>query len=260
MELLLDAVFSAVAFSHLGVDALNGTRAVLLVYLGKSLALTNADIGLISTLYIVSAAIAQPIFGHLADRIGSRWIVVGGVLWTAVFFMLVLVVPGRTALILLIISSFGSGAFHPAGAAQATLRGRTRYTGREATVTSYFFLFGRVGYFLGPLLGGLLLSRFGLSGLFALAIPVLPIGFYAANQLRGGSRTSNPSAIQRSISRSSMDFKTLVVWAFIFLSAFQAMSEQNMITYVPKFLSDVGQPVNKYGVVSALFMGGSAVG
>ena len=48
--------------------------------------------------------------------------------------------------------------------------------------------------------------------------------------------------------------------AFALLAAFQAWSQQNMITFVPKYLSDLGQSASTYGVIAALFMGGSALG
>ena len=49
--------------------------------------LTNTTIGLFSTIYVVSAALAQPVFGFFSDRIGPRWLVSGGVLWMGFWFM-----------------------------------------------------------------------------------------------------------------------------------------------------------------------------
>jgi MFS family permease len=56
------------------------------------------------------------------------------------------------------------------------------------------------------------------------------------------------------------DTKLLFLVAFALLAAFQAWSQQNMITFVPKYLSDLGQSAGTYGVIAALFMGGSALG
>ena len=260
MGLLFDTVFTSVAFSHLFVDALNSMRSILLVFLSTPLGLSNANIGLVSAIYIASAALAQPIFGYLADRTGYRWIVVGGVLWTAFFFSLALIIPGRVALAFLIISSFGSGAFHPVGAMLASFRGRTHFAGREATAASYFFLFGRTGFFLGPLLGGLLLDKFGLLGLLFLVISALPIGIYAAKFLHKIDHVSRPNSSQGNISRTSINSVTLPLLTFVFITAFQSICEQNIVTYVPKYLSDLGQSPGLYGFLSALFMGGAAVG
>ncbi len=127
---------------------------MLLAYLSGPLGLSNTSLGLVSTIYILSAALVQPLFGHLADRVGPRWVVAGGVLWMAFFFSLAVIAPGTLALILLVTASLGSGAFHPAGTMQATLRGRSHYAGKETTATAYFFVFGQLGLFFGPMLGG----------------------------------------------------------------------------------------------------------
>lgn len=259
MTLLLDTLFSSVALSHLIVDLLNGQRAVLLAYLSGPLGLTNAALGLVSTAYVISAALIQPVFGHLADRIGPRWVVAGGVSWMGLFFTLAILTPGPLALGLLILASLGSGAFHPAGAMQATLRGRDHLSGRETTAAAYFFVFGQAGFFFGPLIGGPLLERFGPLGLLGLAVLALPTGLNAARQLR----TTRPARL--ATAHTPLDglpkiSLSLGLLAFALLAAFQSWAQQNMVTFVPKHLSDLGQPASVYGLAAALFMGGSALG
>src|SRR4030065_1775088 len=118
MSLLLDTLFATIALGHLAVDVLNGQRAVLLAYLSVPLGLSNPALSLVSTIYVISGAMIQPVFGHLADRIGPRWLVAGGVLWMGFFFSLAVVTPGSLALVLLVLASLGSAAFHPAGTMQ----------------------------------------------------------------------------------------------------------------------------------------------
>jgi FSR family fosmidomycin resistance protein-like MFS transporter len=292
MSLLLDALFSSVAFGHLIVDGLNSQRAVLLTYLSVPLGLTNAALGLFSTLYVISGSLVQPVFGYLTDKFGPRWIVTGGVLWMSALFSLALLAPGQIALWLLILASFGSAAFHPAGVMQATLRGRTHYSGRETTSAAYFFVFGQSGFFMGPLVGGPLLDRFGPPGLLILTLLAVPIGLNAAYQLRPAlelvpaiqpvglgipvptvhgfpshsiaesrfteSGVGGSPAIKSTWRKLGPSLLPLV--AFALLAAFQAWGQQNMITFVPKYLSDLGQSAGVYGAVAALFMGGSALG
>jgi FSR family fosmidomycin resistance protein-like MFS transporter len=50
------------------------------------------------------------------------------------------------------------------------------------------------------------------------------------------------------------------ILAFGMMTAFQSWAQQNMITFVPKYLSDLGQSPGVYGLVSALFMAGVAFG
>ncbi len=269
MTLLLDNLFSSVALSHLIVDVLNGQRAVLLAYLSGPLGLSNASLGLVSTIYILSAALVQPLFGHLADRVGPRWVVAGGVLWMAFFFSLAVIAPGTLALILLVTASLGSGAFHPAGTMQATLRGRSHYAGKETTATAYFFVFGQLGLFFGPMLGGPLLDRFGPGGLLLLTAPAIPVGLNAARQLNPlpqlGKIANTASAlvgqaVTDQINKPGVQLASYTLLAFALVAAFQAWSQQNIVTFIPKYLSDLGQSASVYGLIAATFMGGSALG
>jgi MFS transporter, FSR family, fosmidomycin resistance protein len=259
MTLILDSIFSSIAYSHLIVDLLNGQRAVLLAYLSGPLGLTNAALALVSTIYVVSAALIGPLFGYLADRVGVRWVVAGGVLWMGAFFALAVLTPGRLALVFLVFASLGSGAYHPAGTTQATLSGRSLLSGKETTASSYFFLFGQTGHFFGPLVGGPLLDAFGPAGLLLLVAPTLPMGLIAARNLADLPSPTRPALRP---DRASFNFRqsALPLLGFILLAAFQSWTQQNMVTFVPKYLSDLGQTASFYGLTSALFMGGSAVG
>ncbi len=260
MSLLLNKIFNSVALGHMVVDLLNGTRNVLLAFLSKPLGINNTALGLISTIYAVVASVAQPLFGYLADRFGYRWVAAGGMLWMAVFFILAVTIPGPISVILLIIASIGSGAFHPAGAVQATLAGRTQITGRETSTTSIFFLFGQTGWFMGPLLGGAVIDWLGPPGLVILAVVVLPVAIYVWKQLKvplRDERAIKPTEANISLKKRLLK---LSVFALVLVGAFQAWAQSNVTTFLPKYLSDLGYSASFYGLLTSLFMAGSAVG
>lgn len=257
MSLLKNVVFSSVLLGHMVVDVLNGTRGVLLAYWSVPLGLANSTIGLISTLYAFSSSLAQPIFGYISDKFGARWVAAGGILWMAIFFSLALIVPGQIAILFLILASMGSGAFHPAGAAQATLVARSGLNGREASAASFFFLFGQSGWFLGPLLGGTLLDSMSQFGLLILVIALIPVGIFAAVALRSAQIQSHPKPSVQVVTQKAA---LLPMLAVIFLAAFQAWAQSNVVTFMPKYLADLGHPASLYGLLTSLFMGGSAVG
>jgi MFS transporter, FSR family, fosmidomycin resistance protein len=260
MALLIDRLFSSIAMGHLIIDILNGQRAVLLTFWSGPYYLTNTTIGLFSTIYVVSAALAQPVFGFFADRIGPRWLVSGGVLWMGFWFMMALLTSSSSALVYLILASLGSGAFHPAGAAQATMLGRDLLDGRETTATSLFFLFGQAGGFFGPLLGGPLLQRFGLPGLFPLVFLTLPVTGWAWWHLRKVGPFNMDAKVETNAEISKTKWLSRGVIALILVAAFLSWVQQNMVTFMPKYLSDLGQSPSTYGILSALFMGGYAIG
>ncbi len=265
MALLLDKLFLSVALGHFTVDLLNGQRAVLFAYLSIPLGLSNTALGLYSTIYVASGSLLQPLFGYITDRIGPRWVATIGVAWIALFYSLALFSPGILAIWLLVLASLGSAAFHPPGTMQATLRGRTHFAGKETTSAAYFFVSGQMGLFLGPLLAGVVLDRSGLTGLLAFALLALPVAFFLYTELRN-THNENPQAVNQSLAALGSSLRTkwrllaLPLIAFAALAAFQSWSQQNMVTFVPKYLSDLGQAPTTYGLIAALFMGGSALG
>ncbi len=256
-ELLRNSTFFAAASSHLAVDLLNSQRSILLAVLSVPLGLTNSLIGLVSTLYTLSASLSQPLFGQFADRFGPRWVVTGGVFWMAAMFGLAVTVPGYFALLFLVLAALGSAAFHPAGTMEATLLGRHHYQGRETTAASLFFLFGQGGLSLGPLVGGPILDQWGPPGLLLLLLLVVPIGANAGLQLAPAPGVRASVAGGPGIDRSLLAGISL---AFILLAAFRSWAQANMVTFLPKYFSDLGFRPSFYGFVAALFMGGSAFG
>ena len=253
MPLLLDSLFSSVAFSHFMVDVFNSSRPVLLTYLG----LTETQIALISTIYIWASALTQPFFGWLSDRVGPRWLAAGGLLWMTVFYSGAIYVPGTGGLICLIAAALGSSSFHPVGTVQATLQGRNHLAGRETTATSLFFMAGQMGHFAGPILTGLILARLGLPALIILPVVSIPIGFALAYQLRANQ--PHPQAAHAD-GKIRLQAGAGFILLLALVATLQSWSQTNMITFVPKYLKDLGLSPATYGNIAGLFMGGSALG
>ena len=247
--------------SHFIVDLLNVQTPILLTFLSSSLGLTNGLLGLFNSIFQLSGSLSQPFFGYLTDRIGVRRLVVGGVLWIGSFFTLALIVPGWPAIIFLVIAGLGSGAFHPAGASQATLVGRNLLAGRETTSASIFFTFGQFGYFIGPLVGGILLTNWSKSGLLLLTALALMIGGFDVWQFQVDPLADVPKTITRA--KLSINFKEigwLALIALVLVSAFQSWIFQTILAFLPKYLSDLGESASIYGLIAAFFMGGTTVG
>lgn len=261
MSILFDSLFNSVAYGHLIVDVINSQRAILLTYWSTQLHWSETYLAFLTMLYIWSASLSQPVFGWLSDKFGkSHWLTAGGILWLSIFFTLALTLPTNLAVPCLILASFGSAAFHPVGAMQATLQGRTHYVNKETTATSWFFVFGQLGLMLGPIAGGLLLAWRGQIALSVLALIALPIGVNVGWQMKKVSikvpeKTEGKTSHPNSVTYTRWGFLSLVL-----LASFQAWTQQNMITFIPKYLSDLGQSSAVYGLMIGLFMGGSALG
>jgi FSR family fosmidomycin resistance protein-like MFS transporter len=155
----------------------------------------------------------------------------------------------------------GSGAFHPAGAMQATISGRERLAGEEATAASFFFSFGQIGFLVGPVVGGALLDRFGLRGILFMTMAALPVVVFSITSYK--SLAYEPQIRARTGGRKfslNPDFSKAAILSLLVIAACQAWAQQNISTFMPKYLSDMGQPASIYGLVSALFAGAAALG
>ncbi|MCL4562532.1 MAG: MFS transporter, partial [Chloroflexi bacterium] len=126
---------------------------------------------------------------------------------------------------------------------------------------SFFFVFGQLGYFVGPVLGGPLLDLFGPSGLLLLAVIGLPISGFAGWQLRSGAQPAVKGESAPETPHSEFIRPLLGgILAIGLVAASQSWVQQNMITFLPKYLQDMGETPSSYGLLAALFMGGSAIG
>jgi FSR family fosmidomycin resistance protein-like MFS transporter len=262
MSLLKDRIFSSLAWTHFIVDVMNAQRAILLAYFSGPFGLSNTTLGGISTLYAFTGSLAQPAFGYLADRFGPRWVITGGVFWMAGFFALAVTIPGPVALVFLVLASLGSAAFHPAGSLSATLRGQTHMAGRQTTAASWFFFFGQIAFFLGPILGGRVIdSEVGPAGLVTIALVGVVLGLISLNIIKPGAFIQKKSVDQNGeTTRLRLTSPITAVIALAFVAASQAWTQQVMIAFLPKYLSDLGYSATSYGFYAALFMGASALG
>lgn len=259
MTLLRNRSFRTTILGHLVVDLLNAERPLILAVLSGPLGLTNALIGLVSLLHTISGSLLQPLFGWMADRIGPRRLVAGGILWMSATFGLAVISPGHLALVLLILGGIGSAAFHPAGAMEATRSAREHLEQQETTAASLFFLLGQIGFILAPAIGGPLLDQWGTPGLLALLPLALPVGLMAGRHLPSlpsrEPREAAPSSPQPGRRRLTFAFL-----AFLLVTAIQSWAQTNMVTYLPKYYSDLGYRPGIYGLLAATFMVGTAAG
>src|SRR5512139_4109981 len=159
------------AYGHLSIDVLNSSVAMILTLAASQFGLTIAQIGFGAMLYQIMAAMSQPLFGGVTDKLRGRWVGPLGVLWTAVFFAAAALMPSYPAFITcLMLGGLGSGAFHAAGMVHAAMSGGSKPT----TSTSVFFLGGQTGLALGPIIAGLIIAPLGLIGMTIMASFALP--------------------------------------------------------------------------------------
>ncbi|NMP21720.1 MFS transporter [Sulfobacillus harzensis] len=112
----------------------------------------------------------QPLSGWIADRIGGRVMVLGGVaLSTASAALVGWAHPVWLLILLLILTGIGNTAFHP----QALSITRGHVGSRQGAVMSVFLVGGEIGRSLGPLAAGVVVHQWGLNWIWLLALPLL---------------------------------------------------------------------------------------
>src|SRR2546422_7207842 len=132
--------------------------------------LSLALAGLLASVLTTSAAMTQPLFGIMADRLKRRIFVILGPTLTVLAMGLMGLAPTYALLMaLLLIAGTGTASFHPQGASTAG-----EASGHpKGTRLSLFVGGGELGYSLGPLVIALIVAARGLEATWLGALPGL---------------------------------------------------------------------------------------
>ena len=251
--------FLAVSLTHFFVDVLNNGRNLLVALIAVALGLTNAQVGIALLLYNIGNALSQPLFGWLADRIGARLLVIGGLAWMILFYSIAALAGNWLALIALTIASVGSGAFHPTGAMVAS---RTSVIYRNR-ITSLFFMAGQIGLFAGPVLAGILLDAYGRPGYILL--PILALTALASSWQWLVDAPPSPqiehvpeAVADTAVARPKNFWLTVVLIGLIIIISNTAII--SIISFTPILFTTIGYEPTLVGWLSGLLMMGSAFG
>ena len=82
-SLLRNRALWTVMSGHFAVDHFSGLMPALYPLLVATFGFSIGQIGLLAAVYMTALSLTQPVFGYLADRIGTRWLSGVSVLWMA---------------------------------------------------------------------------------------------------------------------------------------------------------------------------------
>lgn len=129
--------------------------------LGESLLM----LGALLAVYDGAEILLKPVFGSLADRIGARAVLIGGLVAFAVFSACFVLAQSPA---LVWVARLGQGAAAAAFSPSASvLVSRLNPAGRQGRAFGSYGFYMSIGYTAGPLIGGVLVSFGGLGLLFA---------------------------------------------------------------------------------------------
>lgn len=138
---------------------------VLMVFMHFSVAMA----GLLSSIAALTTQLLQPVMGLWADRVGTRYFVVGGLFVGSIVSASALAFAPSYGIfvVALLIGGLGNAAFHPhASALVAELSGA-----RKGLGMSLFMIGGNIGRALAPIAATTTFLYLGRHGLWVLALP-----------------------------------------------------------------------------------------
>lgn len=263
MERTNERTLLGVSIGHAAHDTWYGVAPVLLAALSSQMQLSNSEIGLVLLLYQAVSSLTQPFFGRLSERVGGRSMGVAAILWTTLMFSGVLFAPNKLWLALFIgLAGFGSGAWHPQGAVNATVAGGARW---GATSASIFFLGGTLGSaVLGSALGGWLLGEFGRSSLLIVSAITVSLALFVVRTMVPQHVAVPHKTAEEAAAPAHNGNGKRAFWTFLGLllaaTAFRSLVAHSLNTYIPKYQQDLGVPPEVYGGIMSLFLIAQAVG
>jgi MFS transporter, FSR family, fosmidomycin resistance protein len=240
---------------HLTVDSYIGLLPMLYPLLIDRFDLDFKTVGLVSLAYTGTASLAQPFFGWVADRYGTRFIGLA-LIWTAVLFATIGFASSFPMLLLLTAAAgIGSGVYHPFGALKAStvIEGRQRNTAMSIYVTG-----GTLGVALGPLLGAWLFITFGSHGTAAMLLPGIAIALWLLWEMRAHAR--HPQAKAKASQEVTAPVPWLPLLAVIGVMMSRVWTVHSLEAFVPTWYASLGYSESFYGPLATTLVLASAFG
>ncbi len=258
----------AATYGHFSIDVVNASVAMILTASAVRFDLSIGQIGLGALIYQITAAMSQPLFGSLTDKLRGRWVGAIGLLWTLSFYALASTMQTYPLFIsTLMIGGLGSGAFHAAGLLNASSSGGKRPT----LATSVFFVGGQSGLAVGPIVAGILLLRMGLQAMPWIALAMAPAAFVMLFYMNDPLPAPAPAAARGSAAATATGRSrrangvaalsgAVAMTALFALITFRSGTAQSFSTLLPKYYDLQGLTSAQYGLMLGIFAMSGALG
>nr|WP_177183002.1 MFS transporter [Deinococcus reticulitermitis] len=243
---------AAIALAVTAGHFINDAYGAMLTPLGPALqakyGVTIAAVTLLSSVFSLTSSVLQPVLGILGERLDRRYAAALGPLLTGVGLTMMGYVPLFGALVLLVaVAGFGSGFFHPAGAAYVAQNSPPDKRGLWASI---FSAGGTGGMALGPVFAGVGLTHlpwFALIGVLiaALTFAVTPSGVQKAKRV--------------GLAEYAGIFRGPIVWLWG-MAVLRSLASMGYNAMLPFMLLARGFGQREIGLTLAVYAVASAVG
>lgn len=163
-------ILFALSLSHCTNDMLQSVIMAVYPLVKSELALSFAQMGLITMVYQISASVFQPVMGMVMDRHQKPWSLPMGMGFTFTGLMLLAFVHQFwLVLVSVALVGIGSSIFHPEAARLTALASG----GKRGLAQSLFQVGGNLGGSFGPLLAALVIAPYGRQNVGLIALLAL---------------------------------------------------------------------------------------
>lgn len=163
-------ILFALSLSHCTNDMLQSVIMAVYPLVKSELALSFAQVGLITMVYQISASVFQPVMGMVMDRHQKPWSLPMGMGFTFTGLMLLAFVHQFwLVLVSVALVGIGSSIFHPEAARLTALASG----GKRGLAQSLFQVGGNLGGSFGPLLAALVIAPYGRQNVGLIALLAL---------------------------------------------------------------------------------------
>jgi FSR family fosmidomycin resistance protein-like MFS transporter len=240
---------------HFTVDSYVGVLPVLFPLLIDQFSLDLKTVGLVTLAYTGTASLSQPFFGWIADRYGTRFIGLA-LVWTALLFATIGFAPSFPILLLLASAAgLGSGAYHPLGAlnANAVIPARQRNTAMAIYTSG-----GTLGVAVGPLIGAVLFTLFGIHGTALMLFPGVGIALWLLFEMRAAAHVRRARDPDRRIAYPPVPLVPLLAVIGVMMS--RTWTLISIEAFVPTWYASLGYSAAFYGPLATTMVVASAFG
>jgi len=230
-------------------NLLAGLLPVLILAFGLSYMLA----GLAALVFNACSSVMQPFLGRWFDRTHATWLLEIGLALNCICMSLVGISPNYVVLLFLLgTAGLGTASFHPPAFSTVVKAG----TSRKGQAMGFFIAGGNTGFFLGPIVAGLILTAYGLHGTLLL----LPVGLIAALiLLRARVTAATPTAILDADSTQPVANKRLVA-LLASITACRSTTITVAETFLPVYFVARGEPLVIATALASVWLGIGVLG
>ncbi|MFC4453853.1 MFS transporter [Deinococcus sonorensis] len=238
----------AVTLGHLINDAYGAMLTPLAPALRGQYHVSIAAVTLLASVFSLTSSVLQPLLGVIGDRLDRRVMAAAGPALTGLGLTLMGYAPTFGLLTLLVaLAGFGSGFFHPAGAAYTALHSPRHQRGLWASI---FSAGGTAGSALGPVFAGVGLHQLPIFGVLGLLVGAVSYVITPADKPAG----PRPSMLEYlGIFRGPI----VRLWGMAVLRSLAGMGYTTMLPFI---LLGRGYGTRATALTLAVFAVASAVG